>query len=510
MGIKNKKILDKGDKKRYNITNIKGVDMAFRNGVDRNMGILLPQYLDDYIPKNHIVRVYDKVIDMYSDKELGLEYNESQVGNSRYNPRIMLKILIYSYSQGIRSSRKIEKALYENLSFKWLARDLKPDHKTISEYRRNNQAIIKRTLKKVILMCKEMDLINGNYLFIDGTKIKGNASLDKAWTKKRIRLVIKRLDSHINKLIEIHKKNDELEEDSSSYVIVDNIEEKINKLKIKKKQLEKIDKEIEKREGEKSYNTTDKDTILLNTRQGTIIGYNGQIAVDEKNGIIISNDIVRKNNDFGLFKKEFNKAVRNTGIEYKGGVADAGYSKAGDLKELIEKDKDIIVPSQRQRKEEKDIEETKNNFSKDKFRYDEEKDIFICPMGYTLKYQKADRREKETLKRYVIEDKNICLKCPYYGKCTKSKTGRTLSKGEDEHIRKKLENRYYSKEGKEIYKKRKYKVETVFGHMKKNLGFREFLLRGIDGALTEFNIFCINYNIMKMVNILGTEKILAK
>ncbi len=353
MGKKYKKLFAKKLKKWYNIPNIKGDEMAIRNGVDRNMGILFPQYIDDYIPEDHIVRVYDRIIDIQSDEALGLEYNENQVGNPRYNPRIMLKILVYSYSQKIRSSRKIEKALYENISFKWLSQNLTPDHKTISEFRRKNKKAIKNTLRLVIKLCKELDLIKGNYLFIDGTKIKGNASTDSTWTKKKIKRVMDNLDRHIEKLINIHEQNDKLEEGQGSYVIIENIDETLKRLNEKKEKLKEINKKIEERDGDKNYNTTDNETTILNTRHGTIVGYNAQVVVDEKHGIIIQSDIFSKNNDFNLFKGQFKKAIENTGIDYKGGIADAGYFSIIDLKELVEEGKDIIIPRQEEITKEK-------------------------------------------------------------------------------------------------------------------------------------------------------------
>ena len=254
MDIKNKKILAKKLKKWYNITNNKGDSMAFRNGIDRNMGILFPRYIDDYISKDHVVRIYDRIIDTFKDEELGLTYNEKQVGNSRYNPRIMLKILIYSYSQGIRSSRKIEKALHDNISFMWLARDLKPDFKTISRFRKEQKDTLKKVLKSVIKLCKAINLINGNYLFIDGTKIKGNASMERTWTKKKIDRVMNNLDKRVEELLKQHEVNDAIESGSPSLVRVEDIKEKIEKIeeiqKIEKEKakIKKIEKEIDKRE----------------------------------------------------------------------------------------------------------------------------------------------------------------------------------------------------------------------------------------------------------------------
>jgi len=502
--------LKKRIKKCYNTRDNKGDIMAIRKGIDRNMGILFPQYIDDYIPKDHIVRVYDKLIDVFSDDALGLRCNEYQVGNPKYAPRIMLKILIYSYSQGIRSSRKIEKALYDNISFKWLSHDLKPDHKTISEFRRHNEETIKKVLKSVIKLCKKMDLIGGNYLFIDGTKIKGNVSLNGMWTKKRVKRVIENLDKHTKKLLEKHAANDRKEDGLSSFVKVENIKEKLQEIETEKEEILKIEKKIEEKGN--NYNPTDEESVLLKTRKGTVMGFNGQIGTDEKHGLIVSSDIIAQNNDFNLFSSQLKQAEENVEEEYEGGVADAGYSSVTDLKELLEAGKDIIVPSQSQRTEEiiKTFKKKEKKFSKDKFRYNEEEDYYICPKGEKLLYISTsyNKKRKENLKYYIIKDKNICFQCPYYRKCTKSKYVRRINRGEKDEIRDKLKKRYLSEEGQEKYRKRKYKVEPVFGHFKMNLGFRDFLLRGIKGARIEFHLVSINYNIIRMINIKGINVLL--
>lgn len=484
--------------------------MAFKNG-DRNQGMLLPQYIEDFVKEDNVVRVYDKIIESYTDNELGLEYDENQVGNSRYNPKVMLKLLVYSYSYGIRSSRKIERAIYDNMSFIWLIGGLKPDHKTISEFRRNNEKAIKRALKLVVRLCIRLDLIGGNYLFVDGTKIKGNASMSKSWTKKKIEKFLKKLDEHIDEILNEHKKNDDLESKDSSYVKTE-VEEKVKELKELKKKINLINDKIESRNDNHNYNTTDEESIILNTKKGSIVGLNGQVTVDEKHGFIVSSDVVAKNNDFAQFSKQIENGNENLGKKCKGGVGDAGYSSIKSLKPAISEGIDVIVPSQRQIKEEKkERDNKKDKFSKAKFKYNKEEDNYICPKRHKLLFVGEYKIKKgEKVRKYLIENKEICLTCPFYGECTKSKRGRTVCRGEDDKLREKLEARYSSEEGKEKYKKRKYKVEPVFGHLKKNLGYNDFLLRGISGGNIEMLIFSVGFNIMKTIKILGVKSVLER
>ena len=482
--------------------------MAFKNGY-RDQGMLLPQYIEDFVKEDNVVRVYDKIIESYTNNELGLEYDENQVGNSRYNPKVMLKLLVYSYSYGIRSSRKIERALYDNMSFIWLIEGLKPDHKTISEFRRNNEKAIKRALKLVVRLCIKLDLIGGNYLFVDGTKIKANASMSKSWTKKKVDRFLKKLDEHIDEILNEHKKNDDLESEDGSYVRTE-VEEKVKKLKELKKKINLINDKIESRKDNHNYNTTDKESIILNTKKGSIVGFNGQVTVDEKHGFIVGSDVVAKNNDFAQFSKQVENGNENLGKKCKGAVGDAGYSSIESLKLAISEGIDVIVPSQRQIKEEKE-EYKKDKFSKAKFKYNKEGNHYICPKNHKLVFVgEYKRKSGEKVRSYLIENKETCLTCPFYGKCTKSKRGRSICRGEDDELREKLEARYSSKEGKEKYKLRKYKVEPVFGHLKKNLGYNDFLLRGISGANIEMLIFSVGFDIMKMIKSLGVRNLLKQ
>jgi len=121
--------------------------MAYRYGDDRKQVMLFPESIDQYISSDHPVRAYDVFVDALDFSELDIALDERKVGNSAYDPRLMLKLLLYGYSYGIKSSRKLEREVHNNLSFIWLMKNLKPDHKTIAEFRRHNKAALKKAFK---------------------------------------------------------------------------------------------------------------------------------------------------------------------------------------------------------------------------------------------------------------------------------------------------------------------------------------------------------------------------
>ena len=137
---------------------------------------LFPKSIEEYVQEDDPVRIYDAFVESLSMEEVKIEINSNKVGNSQYDPKAMLKLLIYGYSYGWRSSRKLERALYHNISFVWLLGGLKPDHKTIANFRRNNKKALKEVLRQCVKLCIKLDLIDGNTLFVDGSKMRGNAS----------------------------------------------------------------------------------------------------------------------------------------------------------------------------------------------------------------------------------------------------------------------------------------------------------------------------------------------
>ena len=237
--------------------------MAYRYG-NRYQMSLLPQSIEEYVSEDDPVRAYDAFVDALDFDELCIEINPNKVGNSQYDPTAMLKLLIYGYSYGVKSSRKLERETYHNISFIWLMGGLKPDHKTIAEFRRGNKKAIKKVLKLCARMCMKLDLISGNVLFVDGTKIRANASCgrthDKAWYEGQL----KEIDGRIEKLLQDCETVDEQEENLSSFVAMDNELCKAEKLKGAMKDMLKRFEE----KGSEKLNQTDPDCANMRSIQG--------------------------------------------------------------------------------------------------------------------------------------------------------------------------------------------------------------------------------------------------
>ena len=177
--------------------------------------------------------------------------------------------------------------------------------------------------------------------------------------------------------------------------------------------------------------------------------------------------------------------------------ADAGYSSIEDLVTLIDNEKTVVVPTQKQAVKEK----KENPFDKDYFNYVENEDIYVCPEGKKL--HRTTKKVGAKKIEYRIKNKYDCLNCDNYGKCTISSYGRKVVRSRYESTKEEISEFYESKEGQKIYKKRKMRVELQFGHLKRNLGAGAFLLRGVEAINAELGLLGTSFNLVRMITSLG-------
>ena len=471
--------------------------MAYRYG-DRQQKALFPQSIDEYIPYDAPVRAYDAFVDALDLEQLGLAIEPHKVGCPQYAPKVMLKLLIYGYSYGVRSSRKLERETHYNLSFIWLTGGLKPDHKTIAEFRRKNKVSLRKVLKQCARLCIDLGLIEGNTLFVDGSKIRANAGINSSWTKQKCLKRLEKIDGRIAEILCECESVDHAERNKGSMVQMN--KELSDNETLKAKVVEILNKL--NTEGRKSINSTDQDCAKIHGRQGSHAGYNIQSVVDEKHGLIVSSDVVNENNDLHQFAEQIEQANETLEKNCKRACADSGYADINELEKIDAQDIKVIVPSSRQisRKE-------LGPFDRSCFQYDPEHDSYICPQGQVLRYSSTNLQKRH--KVYRIGG-SACKNCCHLGVCTDNPRGRTIARLLKEEQVKKLEAQYEQPGSKDVYKLRKQKVELPFGHIKHNLGVSGFLLRGLDGVKAETSVLCTCFNIARMISIIGVSDLIAR
>ena len=472
--------------------------MAYRYG-DRKQKTLFPQSVDEYIPQDAPVRAYDVFVDSLDFTELGIKIEPHKVGCPQYAPKIMLKLLLYGYSYGIRSSRKLEREAHYNLSFIWLTGGLKPDHKTIAEFRRRNKSALKKVLKQCARLCIDIGLIEGNTLFVDGSKVRANASIKNSWTKRKCLNHLKKIDERIAEILSECESVDQAERDNSSMV---HMKKDLSDNKTLKAKVLDVLNEL-KAEDKKSTNTTDPDCRRMHGRQGSHAGYNVQSVVDQKHGLIVNSDVVNENNDLHQFANQIEQANETLDKKCQIACGDAGYADVNELEKIDSQGVKVIVPSAKQAEKV----ERSDPFDKAHFKYDKANDCYICPEGKVLGYSHTEIQKRKRTYRAGL---SVCRKCKFLKECTTNRRGRTITRLFREELKEKLEAQYEESESQKTYALRKQKVELPFGHIKHNLKVTGFLLRGMEGVKAEASILSSCFNIARMISIIGVTGLITK
>lgn len=469
--------------------------MAYIKG-NRNQIMLLPQVVEDYIAKDDPVRAYDAFIEALDCDKLGLVIDENLSGANPYWPKAMLKLLVYGYAYGTRSSRKLERACYHNLAYIWLTENIKPDYRTIARFRIANKDVLKNVLRQCARMCLKLGLIEGNTLFIDGTRIKADASLKNTWSKERLQKYEAKMNENIERILAECQAVDDAEIDDGSLV---KLKDELANQEVLKAKVAEIAKELNESDTQK-LNTTDPDSFMSKADRGAKMYHNSQITVDEKHGLIVNADVVEQSVDTNQLSVQAKQAQDTLGKKPENICADNGYYSINDIAN-IDADVNVIVPSQGQLIKERTPDKIKP-FSKNTFRYDESRDCYICLENKELLRTDLTIPDRPNAIVYKARGRE-CKHCKHFGVCTTSVNGRKIIRQKNEALLQKLAQIYDSNTGQRIYKLRKQKVELPFAHFKHNMNIRQFLLRGIEKVKSEVFLCSIGYNLTRMISLLG-------
>jgi transposase len=459
----------------------------------REQTSILPITFDDMISENSPVRVIEAFVEILDLKALGFKYSETKVtGRMPYNPKDMLGLYVYGYFNGIRTSRKLEKECGRNIELMWLLNSLAPDFKTIADFRKDNKEALIGVFKEFKLFCIELNLIGKETVAIDGSKFRACNSRHKSFTKRKVEKMLKHYEDSAKEYLELLETSDKNEEQETKLNLQD-IETKLQNAKKRIEELNLLQKEIELK-GEISI--TDPDARHMSvSNNGTDIAHNVQIAVDSKYHLVVAIDVTSNAADNGQLYPMAEQVKKELGVDTITAVADKGYYNGEDLKSCEENGITAIVSKQKFSNATGD-----ENFAKDKFTYDKEKDIYICPMDKILKRKSGAKAKRQ---RYRCDE---CDSCPNKTKCTTNKKGREVSPTEYQEYYDRADKRFA--ENLELYKKRQMLVEHPFGTVKRSLGYTYFLLRGNEKVKCESHMHFLVYNFKRVINIMGITPLL--
>lgn len=454
---------------------------------------LLPPSLDDFVPANHEVHIISEVIDQIDLSSITEKYEGG--GCPAYAPEMMMKVIVYAYSQKTYSGRRIAQELKTDTAFMYLSGMQEPDFRTICKFRSDHAAEIPKIFVEVIRLCAQLGMIGLGHIAFDGAKLKANASVKQTRDQEGLEKEMKRIEEEIAKMLETSGQIDQLEDafygerDGSELP-----EELVNR----QKRLEKISeaKKLLEKEKLEKVNITDSDSrIMQDKKKVKEPCYNGQLAVDDKEGVIVAAEVAQDATDHAQLEPMVKAVEKNLGELPREASADAGYSSYDNLEYADNKDLDLYMPDNFLDALEKKSEEEKR-YDKSRFQYDETNDRYLCPEGKELSfYSEAKREEKEPLRIYRGKE---CGSCEVRQKCTKGKV-RTVTRDGREGLMEAMRQKLKTPLGKETYQKRMYTVEPVFGNIQGERGKIALSLRGVVKVRGEWLLMCLVHNIKKIV-----------
>ena len=462
----------------------------------RSQVMLLPPCLDDYVSENNVVRAIDAFVGTLDLQALGFEHAEASwgAGQPAFDPALLLKLYLYGYQHRVRSSRRLEAETRRNLEVIWLCQRASPSYKTIADFRKNNAAALQAANREFVLLCRELSLLGGSRVAIDGTFMKADANSDSFHTKATLERDLKRLDERIaayhRQLDEADARSEDCAEAAEDPELAAKIEALVEKQRNRKELQERL-----RKSGEGQVSEIDADARLLSKHGKTVGGYNCQIAVDDKHKLVVAEDVVQDGNDSRQLEPMMTKAGEATGNGRLIGLADGGYCSGAQLKSCEEKGIEVYVPVPK-RASRKD-----GRFGSDDFRYYARDDTYVCPAGQRL-VRGGSTTNKGKLYFNYHSTAADCRGCSLSQRClAKGTSSRRVQRWEHEHVMDR--HRKKMSAGAALMRRRGALVEHPFGTLKRWAGMDHFLMRGLGKCRGEFSLMTLSYNFKRVMNELG-------
>ena len=455
---------------------------------------------EDYVESDSEVRVIDKIIETLSIESLGFKIGNNDIsGRPMFSPKDILKLFVYGYFNGIRSSRKLAKQAIINKEIIWLINGIQPKYRVISDFRKDNIDALTKVFESFVDFCIELGLYGKELIAIDGTKIEASASKRKHYSKNKISKMKEIAQNKINEYMHDLENNDLLEDKDDVKFEKGKVQQAIKILETKLNEYTKFEKMLEENEiNEMNLTDPDAKTVKFGSHQGTDVGYNIQAAVDSKNKLIAAFNVTNNSADQGELYNTATLAKEKFSVESIEVLADKGYFEVADLKKCEENDITCYVSKPIYSNSTGD-----SIYFNDKFIYNPQDNTYMCPEGQILV---CITKKKDTDQRKYA-NYQACCNCPCKDKCTTAKTGRIITRKTDEDIVDIVNKR--TKENKAKYSKRQEIIEHVFGTLKRGMNFDYLLLRGFEKVIGEVSIAFFSYNLKRTINILGVEKLLG-
>ena len=472
--------------------------MNYIAGSDRGEVLLLPEALEDYIGAENPVRFIDAFIGQLDLGKAGFTNAQlNETGRPPYDPGDLLRLYLYGYLNRIRSSRGLEREATRNLEVIWLLCKLRPDFKTIADFRKDNAKGVKAVCREFTLLCRKLELFGGELVAIDSTKIKGQNAKGRNYSAAKVAAQLKEVEKKVQSYLEELDQADVREgAREAERLSAAELKEKIAHLKKRKEELKALAQAV----GEKGQvSLTDPDSRAMSMGRGSTIGYNVQAAVDAKHSLIVESEVTQTTSDLNALGTMALKAQEALGAEKLSVVADKGYYNGKEVLLC-----DTIGVTAYVDKPLTSANTALGLYGKESFKFDPEKNCYICPAGQELSYRFTSDEQGRATAYYRT---NACGSCALKSKCTRNRGNRTITRLGCEEVQEAMAQRV--KQNPHLMRRRKAIIEHCFGTIKRSWGYDYFLCRGKRNVTTEVNLTVLAYNLKRICNLVGVKELIA-
>ena len=480
----------------------------------KGQGLFLTVDLSEQIVPGTFEYTLKRLIDNKLDLRIfDRKYINDYTGAPAIEPGILLKIILYCYSMGVISSRKIAKLCETNMVVKALAEDIEPHYTTISNFVSGMSGEIEKVFSEVLLVCSEMKLIKGKMFAIDGCRLSSNASKEWSGTKKQLTEKYERIKKISREIIEKHRQNDIRGEEKEAD------KKKLQRLEKQERKLLEFLQTHEDRRGAGGdiiqSNVTDNESGKIQGPHGVIQGYNGIAVADSKNQIIVAANAYGSVSEGQFFPEMLEKTEESMRAikgenPLKGTImlGDTAYFSEDNLQEAKKKEMEAIIPDEQYRNRDDKLKEGERREGKERFdarhfRYVKKGNYYICPNGKVLSYKGKVKLNRNEGDKYQSKTSD-CSGCPYADRCIhsnkKQRKQRTLYipvLRYEENLSQKMREKIDTPKYRKIYANRMGIIEPVFADITYCKGITRFTLRGQEKVNIQWQLYCVVHNMGK-------------
>ena len=471
----------------------------FVEGEDRRQGVLLPEYLDDYVSEENPVRAIDVFVDELDLGALGFAGVVPELtGRPGYHPGVLLKIYVYGYLNQVASSRRLEREAGRNVELMWLTQRLAPDFKTIADFRKDNGPAIRAACRQFVELCRRLELFTHAVAAIDGSKFKAVNTRDCNFTRASIQRRMEQVEASIARYMAALETADRQDGELAEAKSV-RLAQKIASLREQMKAFQALEIEVHAAP-DQQISLTDPDARAMATSgKGTgMVGYNVQTAVDAKHHLIVAHEVTNVGHDRDRLASMGAQARAAMGVEALDVLADRGYFSGEEVLACEGLGVTPYVPKPLTSGAKAD-----GRFGKQDFVYLAEDDAWRCPAGEKLTRRFTSVEKGMTLHTYWTTN---CPECPLRSQCTTGKL-RRIKRWEHEVVIEAMQERLDRKP--DAMRIRRATVEHPFGTPKAWMGATHFKTRTLEKVRTEMSLHVLAYNLKRMIAILGVQPLMA-